>query len=136
MSATPFFSVVIPVFNRASVLETALRSVLDQTFQDFEIVVADDGSSDDPRAVIARIADPRIRYLHQENRGGAAARNLGIDAASGKLIAFLDSDDVFLPHHLQTMHDLLDGAANTAAYARIVVDRGDGVKILKPNRAI
>jgi glycosyltransferase involved in cell wall biosynthesis len=133
---TPYFSVVIPVYNRAQVLETAICSVLDQTFQDFEIIVVDDGSSDNPCRTIERIADPRIKFLRQENRGGAAARNTGIDAAAGRFIAFLDSDDIFLPHHLQTMHDMLDRTANMVGYARILVDRGDGRKILKPNRAI
>jgi glycosyltransferase involved in cell wall biosynthesis len=136
VSSAPFFSVVIPVYNRAAILETALRSVFEQTFQDFEIVVVDDGSSDDPCKVVDRIADPRIRFVRQENRGGAAARNLGIDEARGRYIAFLDSDDVFLPHHLQAMHDLLDGTTNTVAYARILVDRGDGRVILKPKRGI
>ncbi|HEX2591119.1 MAG TPA: glycosyltransferase family 2 protein [Rhizomicrobium sp.] len=133
---TPFFSVVVPAYNRAHVLERSLRSVLTQTFQDFEIVVVDDGSSDNPRAVVDAIGDPRIRFLHQENQGGAAARNTGIDAAIGRFIAFLDSDDIFLPHHLQSMHDLLDGTTNTVGYARVFVDRGDGRTILKPPRAI
>jgi glycosyltransferase involved in cell wall biosynthesis len=132
----PYFSVVIPVYNRADVLETALCSVLEQTFQDFDIIVVDDGSSDNPCKAIERIADPRIKYLRQENKGGAAARNTGIDAATGRFIAFLDSDDVFLPHHLQTMHDMLDRTTNTVGYARILVDRGNGRKILKPKRAI
>jgi glycosyltransferase involved in cell wall biosynthesis len=134
--SAPFFSVIIPVYNRAAVLETALHSVLAQTFQDFEIVVVDDGSSDDPAGVIERIADNRIRLLRQENQGGAAARNIGIDAAAGRYVAFLDSDDVFLPHHLQTMHSLLKDTTGTGAYARVVVDRGDGRTILKPPRAI
>ncbi len=134
--STPFYSVVIPVYNRSDVLETALRSVLDQTFQDFEIIVVDDGSLDAPCEIVDRVADPRIRFLRQENKGGAAARNLGIAAAVGRFIAFLDSDDIFLPHHLQAMHDLLDGTTNTVGYARILVDRGEGRKILKPNRAI
>lgn len=132
----PFFSVVVPVFNRADVLGTALASVLAQTEQDFEIVVADDGSRDDPAAVIARLGDTRIRCLRQENKGGGAARNLGIDSARGRFIAFLDSDDVFLPNHLATMRRLLEGTANTAGYARMIVDRGDRKQILKPPRAI
>lgn len=132
----PFFSVVIPVFNRAGVLGAALASVLAQTEQDFEIVVADDGSKDDPKAVIDRLGDPRIRYVRQENRGGGAARNLGIDNARGRFIAFLDSDDVFLPGHLAAMRRLLDGSSGTAGYARMIVDRGDGRQILKPSRAI
>jgi len=132
----PFFSVVIPVFNRAGILDAALASVLAQTEQDFEIVVADDGSRDDPKAVIDRLGDPRIRYVRQDNRGGGAARNLGIDHARGRFIAFLDSDDVFLPGHLATMRRLLENTAGTAGYARMIVDRGDGRKILKPPRAI
>lgn len=132
----PFFSVVIPVFNRAAVLGEALASVLAQTEQDFEIVVADDGSLDDPKAVIDARADPRIRYVRQENRGGGAARNLGIDHAQGMFIAFLDSDDVFLCNHLATMRKLLENTTNTAGYARMIVDRGDGKQILKPPRAI
>jgi len=133
---TPFFSVVIPVFNRADLLGDALASVLAQCEQDFEIVVADDGSKDDPKAVVDRIADPRIRYVRQENRGGGAARNLGIDRARGVFIAFLDSDDVFLPNHLATMRRLLGGTTDTAGYARMIVDRGDGRQMLKPPRAI
>jgi glycosyltransferase involved in cell wall biosynthesis len=133
---SPFFSVVVPVYNRADDLRHALASVLAQTEQDFEIVVADDGSKDDPKAVIDRIADPRIRYVRQENRGGGAARNLGIDNARGTFIAFLDSDDIFLPNHLTTMRRLLEGTANIVGYARMIVDRGDGKEILKPPRAI
>jgi glycosyltransferase involved in cell wall biosynthesis len=98
--------------------------------------VVDDGSSDKPHEVIDRIGDPRVRYVRQENRGGAAARNTGIDEARGRFIAFLDSDDVFLPHHLATMRCLLDGTTDTVGYARILVDRGDGKVILKPNRGI
>ncbi|MEI9990804.1 MAG: glycosyltransferase family A protein [Rhizomicrobium sp.] len=133
---TPFFSVVIPVFNRADVLGAALSSVLAQGEQDFEIVVVDDGSADDPKAVVDALADPRIRLLRQDNRGGGAARNTGIGAARGRFIAFLDSDDVFLPGHLATMRGLLAGTARTAGYARMLVDRGDGRTFLKPPRAI
>lgn len=132
----PFFSVIIPVYNRADMLGSALASVLAQSEQDFEIVVADDGSKDDPKAVIDRIADPRIRIVRQENKGGGAARNLGIDYANGRFIAFLDSDDVFLPGHLATMRRLLENTTNTAGYARMIVDRGDGKQILKPPRPI
>lgn len=133
---TPEFSVIVPVYNRAHVLGRTLKSVLAQTFQDFEIVVVDDGSSDDPKAVVQEFADPRIRFVRQENRGGGAARNTGIDAARGRLVAFLDSDDEFLPHHLERMRGLLATGQETAGYARIVVDRGEGRSLLKPPRAI
>lgn len=132
----PHFSVVIPVYNRADVLGVAIQSVLAQSDQDFEIVVADDGSRDDPKAVCGAFNDPRIRYVRRANGGGGAARNTGIDYANGALIAFLDSDDTFLPHHLETMRRLLAGTTSTAGYARMIVDRGDGKAILKPPRAL
>jgi glycosyltransferase involved in cell wall biosynthesis len=133
---TPFFSVIVPVFNRAHVLERALRSVLVQSWQDFEIVVVDDGSSDNPKAVLDKIRDSRIRYLRQENQGGGMARNTGINAARGRFIAPLDSDDVFLPLHLERMRLLLDGKENVVGYARVLVNRGDERTFLKPPRAI
>jgi glycosyltransferase involved in cell wall biosynthesis len=134
--STPYFSVIIPVYNRASALPAAINSVLAQSFQDFEIVVVDDGSRDDPERAIKNFADPRIRFIRQENRGGGAARNAAIDAARGRFIAPLDSDDIFLPHHLEAMKALLDGTTNTAGYARILVDRGQGHIFMKPPRAI
>jgi glycosyltransferase involved in cell wall biosynthesis len=133
---TPFFSVVIPVYNRAGPLAAALGSVLAQSEQDFEIVVIDDGSKDNPKAVADAIGDSRIRIVAQENCGGGAARNRGIDEARGAFIAFLDSDDVFLPHHLATMRVLLEGTRDTVGYARVIVDRGEGRSFLKPPRAI
>jgi glycosyltransferase involved in cell wall biosynthesis len=133
---TPFFSVVIPVYNRAALLEIALRSVLSQSDGDFEVVVVDDGSADDPNGVVERLGDPRIHLIRQDNRGGGAARNTGICEASGHFIAFLDSDDIFLAHHLATMRRLLAGTTRTAGYARIIVDRGDGRRILKPSRGL
>jgi glycosyltransferase involved in cell wall biosynthesis len=109
---------------------------LAQDEQDFEIVVVDDGSRDDPKAVVDGIGDPRIHYIRQANGGGGAARNTGILRASGDYIALLDSDDTFLPHHLGAMRKLLAGTSNTAGYARIIVDRGDGRTLLKPPRGI
>lgn len=131
---TSFFSVVIPVYNRADVLGRAVASVLAQSCQDFEIVVVDDGSRDDPKSVLP--PDPRIRFFAQQNRGGGAARNAGIDRAQGHFVAFLDSDDVWLPEHLATMRELLEGTTDTVGYARMIVDRGEGRTFLKPPRAI
>jgi len=133
---TPFFSVIVPVYNRAHVLGRALRSVLAQTCQDFEIVVVDDGSGDDPAGVVSGFADARIRLLQQQNRGGGAARNAGIDTARGRFIAPLDSDDEFLPHHLERMKALLEDSTDLVGYARVVVDRGNGRTLLKPPRAL
>lgn len=132
----PFFSVIIPVYNRAQALGVAIASVRAQSFTDFEIVVVDDGSQDNPRAIVDRLNDSRIRFVRQINAGGGAARNTGIDHARGRFVAFLDSDDVFLPGHLEAMHALLEGTTDLVGYARVQVDRGEGRVFLKPPRAL
>jgi glycosyltransferase involved in cell wall biosynthesis len=85
---------------------------------------------------VERVGDSRIRFVRQENQGGGTARNTGINAAQGRFIAPLDSDDTFLPHHLESMKTLLDGTRGIVGYARVLVDRGDGRAFLKPPRAI
>lgn len=87
-------SVIIPIYNRSSTVERAIRSVLDQSLGDLELLVIDDGSTDDLAAALDRIDDQRVRTIrHRNNRGAAAARNTGIEAARGRFVAFLDSDD-------------------------------------------
>lgn len=100
----PQVSVIIPTFNRKSWLEKAVDSVLCQTFADFELIVVDDGSTDDTRTLF-KTAETRVSYLYQENQGVASARNAGIHAAQGKWIAFLDSDDAWLPEKLEKQID-------------------------------
>jgi glycosyltransferase involved in cell wall biosynthesis len=98
----PLFSVVIPTFNRANLVRRAIASVLAQTIDDFEIIVVDDGSTDDTGEVVQGFGDPRIRLLSlTRNQGAAAARNAGIAAARGELISLLDSDDEYLPLFLE-----------------------------------
>jgi len=95
-------SVIIPTFNRAQKVSRAVSSVLSQTFKDFEVIVIDDGSSDDTKEVLSGF-DGRIRLIsHPENLGVSAARNSGIKASRSPLIAFLDSDDYWLPEKLET----------------------------------
>lgn len=101
------FSVVIPVYNRENRIEGAIRSVLAQDYGNFEIIVVDDGSTDNTAAVIKSMADQRVKYIYQENRERAAARNTGTKNASGDFITFLDSDDEFLSNHLSTMNDFI-----------------------------
>ena len=97
----PKVSVVIPTYNRAHLLRRALDSVFAQTYGNFELLLIDDGSTDDTAGLVAGYDDPRLRYLRQDgNRGVAAARNRGMREASGSLIAFLDSDDEWLPEKL------------------------------------
>lgn len=97
-------SIVIPAYNRQKVIETAINSVLNQTYQNFEIIIADDGSTDNTKEIIEKIQmrDNRVKYLrHKTNRGAQAARNTGIHSANGKWIAFLDSDDQWLEYSLE-----------------------------------
>lgn len=102
----PAITVVLPVFNRAQVVSRAIESVLAQSFDDFELIVVDDGSSDGTPALLAQQSDFRIRVITvPENGGACAARNLGIEAASGDLVCFLDSDDVYLPSKLEVVAD-------------------------------
>lgn len=112
-------SVVIPTFNRAAFIADALQSVLNQTFQDFEIIVVDDGSTDDTAQIVQHVGDTRVRYLYQENRGVSAALNTGWRAARGEYIARLDSDDMWLPTLLQELVNTLDADPTLGvAYAR------------------
>jgi len=100
----PLVSVVIPSYNRAATIGKAIESVLAQTFADFELIIVDDGSSDGAQldSVLRRFGDPRLRLVrHPVNRGVSAARNTGIDGARGRFVAFLDSDDFWLPAKLE-----------------------------------
>lgn len=133
----PFFSVVIPLYNRADIVGDTIRSVLAQDWQDLEIVVIDDGSKDNPRPVIDAIGDPRVRYIRQDNAGGGAARNHGILASDGQYIAFLDSDDLFLPGKLSIMaRALAKDDGRTVLYSRMKVDRGVDRYWIRPDRGI
>ena len=101
-------SVVIPTYNHGDTVERAIDSALAQTLRDIEVIVVDDASTDDTQTVLDRIGDPRVTCLrHDSNRGGSAARNTGIDHATGEYIAFLDADDEWLPRKLERQCDLL-----------------------------
>jgi glycosyltransferase involved in cell wall biosynthesis len=97
----PRASVVIPTFNRGRVVADAIDSALAQTHRELEVIVVDDGSTDDTAERVARVRDDRVRYVRRQHAGVAAARNAGIAAATGDLVAFLDSDDVWKPDKLK-----------------------------------
>jgi len=117
----PLVSIVVPCYNHGHYLGQAIASVLAQTYSNYEIIVVDDGSQDDTRSVVERFGSPKIRYLFQENRGRSNARNAGLAVASGDYIAFLDSDDFYLPEKLALQIDFLQqhpefGMIYTSAY--------------------
>lgn len=136
--AKPAVSVVVPVYNRALVLPCALKSVLAQTMQDFEVVVVDDGSVDDLALVVASLSDSRIRLIrHSENMGTAAARNTGVQTACGEYIAFLDSDDLWEPAKLErqlaALNDAGDGViAITTGF--VMAREKNGMRVLRQPR--
>lgn len=107
---SPTVSVVIPTYNRRAYVQEAIDSVLAQTYRDFEIIVVDDGSTDGTGEALAACYGDRITYLWQENQGESVARNRAIDLARGEFIAFLDSDDVWLPEKLARQVPVLKGS--------------------------
>ena len=136
-NAAPFFSVVIPLYNRAAIVGETIRSVQSQDWQDYEILIVDDGSQDDPAPIVEAFNDPRLRYIRQDNAGGGAARNRGIEEARGRYIAFLDSDDLFLPGKLSIMARALDrDDGRSVLYSRMKVDRGVDRYWIRPERGI
>src|SRR3569832_2053216 len=125
----PLVSVVIPTYNRAHCIEQAIRSALRQNFTDYEIIIADDGSTDATEQAVARIDDPRVRFVRKANGGCSSARNFGVANAAGKYVAFLDSDDEWDPRWLETTVAIMEGDASTGAVygslARIGADGSD-----------
>lgn len=108
MVENPTVSVIIPTYNRANLIGKAIKSVLNQTYQDFEIIVIDDGSTDNTEDVIRSFPDKRVKYIKKyKNKGISVARNIGIKVARGKYIALLDSDDEWLPEKLDKQINIL-----------------------------
>ncbi|MDH0170902.1 glycosyltransferase [Stenotrophomonas sp. GD04145] len=135
----PFFSIVIPTYNRSSTILPTLLSVQGQTFSDFECIIVDDGSKDVDALtkLVDQLADRRFRVIQRPNGGGGAARNTGIEAAVGLYIAFLDSDDFFVPEKLELFHAYLRRSPYPALYSYAKVDRGIPDRMwIRPDRPI
>ena len=108
MDSKPFFSVIVPTYNRLKLCQETVASVLNQTFKSFEVLIVDDGSNDGTReAFESNNLDRRIQYFYQKNAGVSSARNLGIKHSQGKYICYLDSDDLWDPNKLAEIHDTI-----------------------------
>ena len=135
----PKVSVIIPTYNRAELLPLAIKSALNQTFNDIEIIVSDDKSTDDTREVVRSFADERIKYvLNKGKKGPSATRNTAILASEGEYIAFLDDDDEWLPDKLQKQIRVLDESPSNVCGVytnRLLLERLTG-KILSNDPGI
>lgn len=139
------FSVVIPLYNKEPHIQRALNSVVNQTIQDFEIIVINDGSTDKSADVVKSFSDARIRLINQKNAGVSAARNRGIDEAKSELIAFLDADDEWMPDYLETILRLREKYPYAGLYAtslktefidNVLTDKDKELRKLIPNEGL
>ncbi|MDP3900889.1 MAG: glycosyltransferase [bacterium] len=130
----PNVSVIITTYRRPELLEEAIRSVLSQTFTDFELVIVDDASLDDTRKVATSFQDDRISYIcHETNKGDAAAKNTGIRSAKGQYVISLDDDDLFVPWTLERLVERMEGdgvSGGAYGWSWWVYDHGKTLKIL------
>jgi glycosyltransferase involved in cell wall biosynthesis len=127
----PFFSVVIPTYNRGHTLHIPVQSMLQQTFSDWELIIVDDGSTDDTAQVVQQWPDPRIKYVKQVNQERSVARNTGISKSAGQYICFQDSDDAYLPEHLQILHNAIMNTPESRVYRTGMLYFSNGVQIRK-----
>lgn len=110
-------SIVIPLYNKKDQVSNTIATVLAQTYQDFEVIIVNDGSTDDSVAEVEKVQDSRIRLIHQQNAGVSVARNRGLEASKGDLIAFLDADDEWTPGYLETQYQLFRKYSDCSVFA-------------------
>ena len=126
-------SVIIPTYNRAHTIERAIASVQKQTYSKMEILIIDDGSTDDTEEIVSKISDTRIRYIkNSRNCGVSHSRNLGIVAAKGNYIAFQDSDDIWKPEKLQKQMDYMKHGDYGMVYCAFEREFQDGTVVYYP----
>ena len=123
----PCVSVVIPTYNRSKLVKEAIESVLEQSYRNFELIVVDDGSTDDTRSVVEQVSDNRLTYFYKDNGGHCSARNYGLMQAKGQYIALLDHDDLWPNNYLEIMVDRLQAQNQCGfAYARVLLLQENG----------
>lgn len=112
----PYFSIVIPLYNKAEYISASINSVLQQSFQDYEIIVINDGSTDESVGNIESLASDKVSIYNQENSGVSIARNNGVKFSKGEFIAFLDADDLWKRNHLETLKESIQAFPNAGLY--------------------
>ena len=146
----PYFSIILPTYNRSNLLSGAIKSVINQSLTDWELLIIDDGSTDNTKEVVLSFNDSRIRYIYQDNAERSAARNRGIKESVGIWVCFLDSDDIFFNNYLKNLKDIIDynnkpsiivsGYSNVDAQFRILENippfEGTLVELVKDNVTI
>lgn len=130
----PLVSVIIPTYNRSELVSRAIESALAQTYENVEIIVVDDASTDDTRDVVRSYGDRVTLLTHETNRHVSAARNTGIERSSGEYVAFLDDDDEWLPTKLQRQYDCITTAGDEVGLVYSWMDYHDGERICKRYR--
>ena len=113
---TPKISIVIPLYNKSNAISKTITSALQQTFTNFELIIVNDGSTDNSLDIVNSINDDRIKIYNTKNKGVSAARNFGIAKSSSNYIAFLDADDIWLPNHLDNLNTLLNNYPDCGLY--------------------
>ena len=126
---TAFFSIVIPLYNKQKHIKATIESALEQTFQDFEIIVINDGSTDGSAAIVDIITDHRIKIFNIKNKGVSYARNYGIEKASSDLIVFLDADDLWRTNHLENLNQLYKAFPDCGLYAAAYLKKNKRILI-------
>jgi glycosyltransferase involved in cell wall biosynthesis len=116
----PFFSVIIPLYNKEQSIADTLKSILVQEFADFEIVIADDGSTDASAKIVKGFTDARIKYLYKENGGVSSARNYAMEQATGSYFAFIDADDYWYPYHLQELYNAIHQMPHLKVFSALI----------------
>lgn len=138
---SPLFSIILPTYNRRTLLSRAVESVLLQDYSNWELIIVDDGSTDDTKEYVETIKHSGIRYLYQPNKGRSAARNFGIKKSKGAYICFLDSDDELLKNYISNFHNIIKNGQSTNVILSGVrlVDNNLTIKIIphsEPQRLI
>lgn len=131
----PFFSIIIPTFNREHFLQKAIDSIICQTFKDWELIIVDDGSTDNTKQTVLNFSksDPRIIYVHQKNSERSAARNKGINISNGEFICFLDSDDYYLENRLMLLFDFVkSNKEHVIYYTGITTEKNQQLLVSPP----